>query len=125
MERYQEKDYISAASILYPRIEGIMRAHHIDHNPQVNASQKAMVRSITGTSNVAGRELSLLLPTNFRRYLDEVYFASFDPNNPVGLNRNTVSHGVAPEDDFSLKGATIGLLILEQLTFYLTSSLQP
>jgi hypothetical protein len=66
---------------------------------------------------------SLLLPNNFRRYLEDVYFAHFDPNNPDVLSRHSVAHGVAPADDYSLKGASVGLLILDQLSFYLGSQI--
>jgi hypothetical protein len=61
----------------------------------------------------------LFLPKNFQRYLKEVYFAGFDPRNPMDLSRNTVSHGVAPVEKFSLKSSLIGLLILDQLFHYM------
>lgn len=39
----------------------------------------------------------------------------------IAKDLNTVSHGVAPAELFSLKGAIIGLLILDQLSFYVGS----
>jgi hypothetical protein len=120
VDRFAEGDYISATSILYPRIEGLMRTFHIKTNAQNKASQKNLVSSVIESK---GRELhsfSLLLPSYFRRYLEEVYFANFDPTAPNVLSRNTVSHGVAPVEFFSKKGAIIGLLILDQLWFYMS-----
>jgi hypothetical protein len=88
-------------------------------NNPVKPDSHSLVASITDGSEVAGSGYSLFLPKNFRRFLKEVYFAGFDPRNPVGLSRNTVSHGVAPLEDFTLKGSLIGLLILDQLFFYM------
>ena len=45
--------------------------------------------------------------------------AKFDPRSPKDLSRNTVSHGVAPVEKFSLKSSLIGLLILDQLFYYM------
>ena len=87
-------------------------------NNSVKPNSHNLVTSITEHSEAAGNVYSLFLPKNFRRFLAEVYFAGFDPRNPVGLSRNTVSHGVAPIEDFTLKGSLIGLLILDQLYFY-------
>lgn len=117
LERFLAQDYISAISILYPRIEGIMRTHHTRVNPSVYPSQKNLV-----ISSIKGRGITprnLLLPERFDFYLREIYFASFDPRNPSVLSRHSVAHGVAPVDLFDLKAATISLLILEQLSFYL------
>lgn len=61
----------------------------------------------------------VLLPDKFERYLSEVYFKDFNPNQPEGVSRNTVSHGVAPVEDFSEKATVIGFLILDQLFYFL------
>ncbi len=118
-ERYLTGDYISTASILYPRIEGLMRTYLSSINKNVKPSPKNLVTSVVDARADEMHNFSLLLPNNFRRYLEEVYFANFDPNNPNVLSRHSVAHGVAPANDYSLKGATIGLLILDQLSFYL------
>jgi hypothetical protein len=120
-ERFLEKDYISATAILYPRIEGLMRTYHMASNQSLKPTQKNLVTSVVDAKATERHGNSLLLPNNFRRYLEEVYFASFDPNDPKILSRHTVSHGVAPAENFSLKGAIIGLLILDQLSFYIGS----
>lgn len=119
VERYLAGDYISTTSILYPRIEGLMRTHLLSLNQSIKPSSKNLVASVVETGAKERHSYSLLLPNNFRRYLEDVYFANFDPNNPDVLSRHSVAHGVAPVDDYSLKGATIGLLILDQLSFYL------
>ena len=117
--RYQEKDYISATAILYPRIEGIMRSHHLESNTSRRATQQNLTASVIEASGRNTDDFSLLLPLRFRRYLEEVYFANFNPQEPATLSRNSVAHGVANPEDYSLKGATIGLLILDQMFYYL------
>jgi len=124
-ERYLEKDYISTTAILYPRIEGLMRTYHLASNQFGRPTQKNLVASVVDAKAVERHGHSLLLPNNFRRYLEEVYFANFDPNDPKVLSRHTVSHGVAPAENFSLKGAILGLLILDQLSFYIGQKEEP
>ena len=113
--RFTEDDFVSATAILFPRIEGILRANHFAVPTTTKASQVNLVASTFERAHLPGHGNSLLLPERFRRYLTDVFFASFDPKNPVGLNRNTVAHGVAPQDSFNRKAATVGFLILLQL----------
>jgi len=120
-ERFLEHDYISTTSILYPRIEGLMRTYHLDSKQPDSASQDNLIRSVTAANAEQRHAYSLLLPGKFQRYLKDVYFASFDPANPKVLSRHTVSHGVAPADLFSLKAALIGLLTIDQISFCLGS----
>lgn len=118
VERFQNRDFISTVAILYPRIEGVMRSRHKSVSPNQNRKQKNLVTStLSGVDPDLNPKL-LLLPNKFSKYLDEVVFADFDPNNPKGLSRNTVSHGVADAAGFSEKSACIGFLILNQLTYY-------
>jgi len=119
VERFLADDYISANSIIYPRIEGMMRDHHLLMGTG-KASQDALINTVISSRGDIN-EYSALLPNNFRRFLKEVYFAHFDPNNPnpQGLSRNTVGHGVARSDEFTLKGAMLGLLTIDQMFYYL------
>jgi hypothetical protein len=120
-ERFIEKDYISATHLLYTRIKGLMRTYHLDSNQTDKVNQTTLMNAIIEAKGSERHPYSLLLPINFLRYLKDVYFAGFDPKNPNVLSRHTVSHGVVPTDLLSLKGATIGLLILDQLSFYVGS----
>ena len=112
-------DYITSTSILFPRLEGLMRTYHLTVNNPIEANSHSLVTSVTDGSEAAKDTYSLFLPKNFRRFLKEVYFARFDSRNPAGLSRNTISHGVAPLDEFTLKWSLIGLLILDQLFYYM------
>lgn len=118
VERYENQDYVSATSILYPRIEGIMREVSRITSPNKSVSAKKLTENLTLQKEVEGGN-NILLPKMFHKYLDEVYFRNFDPNNPTELSRNTIAHGVAKSQDFSNKAATIGFLILDQLFYFI------
>ena len=121
-ERFSDKDYISTVSILYPRIEGIMRSHHYAESPDERGTQSNLVKSTLSAVDAEFNPKLLLLPEKFKNYLEDIYFANFDPKDPKGSSRNTVSHGVANASEFSEKSACIGFLIIEQLTFYLSKN---
>jgi len=113
-ERFLAEDYISASSILYPRIEGVMRTFIAVEQPGAGATQADLSKFASGRGVI--REESLLLPAMFERYLGEVYFASFTPGTIVdAASRNTVSHGVAAVARLDRKAATIGFLTLLQI----------
>jgi hypothetical protein len=118
LDRYIEGDYISATALLYPRIEGVMRTHHQNVNPAQKPSADNLVTSAVNIASLVPR--NMLLPERFDHYLREVYFKNFDPSNPTDLSRHTASHGVTPAHLFDRKGATLGFLIAEQMSYYLT-----
>lgn len=114
-ERYSATDYISSNSILYPRIEGIIRTYHSAAVPAGAASQSELCKTAAG--HYSGiREESLLLPRRFKQYLGDFYFARFQPSMVVdSVSRNTVAHGVVVPQRMDRKAATVGFLILLQL----------
>jgi hypothetical protein len=116
VERFKAEDYVSCTAIIFPRIEGILRAHRTLTAPANGAGQKELAEQ--AVASVADNPFSLLLPHRFQDYLREVFFANFDEQNatiPVG--RNSVGHGVADPADFNLETAMLGILICHQL-FY-------
>jgi hypothetical protein len=115
-KHYAANDYLSAAAILFPRIEGIMRTHAQAVVPGTPLKQENLAAvSAVGDGNVV-KPASLLLPDKFKQYLSEIYFANFDPKNPQGVSRNTVSHGVVDAKLLDCKAATIAFLILLQIS---------
>jgi len=114
-EHYQKNDPISCISVLFPRIEGIMREFQSIKGQPGKASQKDLACTVLYPDvNPKDHQFSPLLPLRFHQYLTEVYFANFGPT----LSRNTVAHGLATKDNFNLKGSTLGFLILDQLSYY-------
>jgi len=114
VERHLADDYISAVSILYPRIEGLMREYHGSVSAK-SPNQNSLAESVTSSPATPEQHLNLYLPKHFERFLKDVYFPSFDPHDPRVVSRHTVAHGVAPSDQFTLKSSLIGLLIVDQI----------
>lgn len=116
---FKERDYKSATAILYPRIEGIMRDLHITLGVKEKPTAKALAGLLVETGKTEMHRYSWLLPERFLTYLNEAYFANFEPGQPPKLSRHSLGHGVAAASDFNEKAASIGLLIVDQLFWFL------
>ena len=118
IRHFMSGEHLSTCSILYPRIEGLLRerARRLAGGP-ATATQKSLLK--LAVDDPAGLRVpeSLLLPERFREYLESTYFANFDPERPSGVSRNTVAHGVAAENEMGQEASTIALLIIEQLLY--------
>jgi hypothetical protein len=119
---FEEKDYLSCIALLYPRIEGVMRTHHVMSGDPKPATAKRLAEVSTGALSGSTLELSPLVPEKFRDFLNTIFFAQFDAARPDGLSRHTVAHGVAPIEAFSEKASVLGLLILDHLLYLLPVS---
>ena len=118
VERYLDDDPISCTGLLFPRIEGIMRSYHAGTDATEHPTQGNLSASVVSIN--IQNEKSLLLPRRFEQYLKEVYFAGFDPDDSnIEISRNSVGHGVANTSGFNLKSATISILIIHQLHYFL------
>jgi hypothetical protein len=116
VERFRAEDYVSCTSILYPRIEGILRSHHL--RASLPGDRKQQTLAECAVESKVGNPYSLLLPQRFHEYLRTCFFASFDEEaGTIPLSRNSVGHGVASESEFNLESAIIALLVCHQL-FY-------
>jgi hypothetical protein len=119
LERFLDNDYISAGSILYPRIEGMLRTFY----KLTHAAEKPRQATLLKTAFPAGFATrfatSLLRTDRFVTYLESVIFAGFDWNQPTGVSRHTVGHGVV--DDLSPKSIVLALLTVHHLLFALMS----
>ncbi len=119
-EQYKNRKDISCISVLFPRIEGVLRSFQALIGQPKRADQKDLAETVISDNvNPKHRIYSPLLPLKFNKYLSEFYFANFDPtkeDNP--LSRNTVCHGVASKEVFCLKASTLSFLILSQLAYY-------
>ena len=115
VERYLAGDHISCASILYPRIEGLLRSFHRTAGYTSKPETKTLTKIAVGHHQSTRIANSLLLPAKFNEYLDTVYFAHFAPGSAPDIGRHSVAHGEARTDDFSLKATTIGFLVVYQL----------
>jgi hypothetical protein len=123
-ERYLDQDYISCVSILYPRIEGLLRSFYRAGGYKGKADPKKLSKAAINHHSKNRITHSLLIPSKFNSYLDNVYFASFSPGSLPEVSRHSVAHGEARTDDFNLKSATIAILTIYQLSLFMTGSTQ-
>ncbi len=114
IERYREEDYLSTTSILYPRIEGILRSQ-----TKMKPHKSNLARALVSNLDEEKIHSSLFLPHMFAKYLVDVYFKDFKPGEKPPLSRQSVGHGVAEAEDFSLKSATISFLTIDQIYYHL------
>lgn len=116
IEQYTSGDFVSCISVLYPRIEGIMRTLHLAKN--TNPSQSAMAD--TAVERIP--DFSALLPARFRQFLLAYYFRNFNQSaGEVPLSRHTVAHGISDAADYDQEKAAIGFMIIDQLSYCLAS----
>jgi len=121
IDRFVHGDSISAVSILFPRIEGLLRELQVKLGSR-SFKQIDLAGAPHTTHTSWSSANSRLLPLRFKQYLENVFFASFTPGVTPTLSRNSVAHGVAPASLFSVKSAVIGFLVIEQLCYHLPPS---
>lgn len=118
VERFQNDDFVSCTGLLFPRIEGLLRTHHNSLGIQRRPSPENLTESAVAAK--IEKEKSLLLPHRFAKYLREIYFADFNPDDQtIDISRHSVGHGVAAASKFNKKSAAIGILTAHQLFYFL------
>lgn len=116
---YQQSDYISACGLLYPQMEGLMRSFYSAQGLNGKRSQVELIDALVIPHQKSSHSLSILLPEQFCRFLETVQFRGFDPINPVGVSRHTISHGVVNASELDKKAALVALLTIDQLFYYM------
>ena len=125
-ERFENDDYLSAGSIIYPRIEGIIRMtdSNIKTDRKKTKKQKVLARLVKERA-VYKNEYSMLLPNKYYEYISQYYFKTFKslPSSDSDLlNRNLLAHGIAGFNQFNLKACILAFLIIDQLSYILYST---
>ena len=121
VERFQNDDSVSCTGLLFPRIEGILRTHRASLGIQGPLSPENLTESAVAAK--IENDKSLLLPHRFARYLRDVYFANFNPDDQdIDISRHSVGHGVATASKFDQKSAVIGILTIHQLFYFLENA---
>jgi hypothetical protein len=121
VDRYLADDHVSATSILYPRIEGLLRSFLRAEGYTLPPSAKTLSKVAIMHHESSRIANSLLLPGKFQQYLDDVYFAHFAPGSAPDVGRHSVAHGEARTSDFTLKATTIAFLLVYQLSVFFTN----
>ena len=126
VERYLAEDYISCISVIYPRIEKILRLHLSRHSEEPHLRKTYAPKNLSDSIQLNISETSYphtpLLTARFSHYLECCFFESFNANSfEEKINRNSVGHGVASVEYFNRKYSTIAFLIIDQLYYYLNA----
>jgi hypothetical protein len=118
IQQFLEEDYISCINNIWPRIEGILRLVYLGDDDSV--SQKTLLDNM---KEVVANKLispSIFLPSEFKDYLSEYYFKHFDlKKGELDLSRHTIAHGVSDASEYDKKHALIGILIVDQISYYI------
>ena len=124
LSRHNEDDFVSSSSIIYPKIEALIRRDFIVDNPEKEGrQQKVLIEHITGKALRSISALTTFIPDKFKRYLEECYFKDFsvkDDDNPV--SRHSIAHGASTIDRFDKKASLLGLLVFSQIAEYIQQS---
>ena len=120
IEHFENKDYLSSTLILYPRIEGVLRAKHIDVGMGAKPDVQHLVTSAVQDPSKLMHSDSLLMPEKFSKFLEEIFYKNFDSSNVKDVSRHSLSHGVAPEKELlDKKAAILGIFVLDQLSYFM------
>lgn len=113
--------FINAIKTLYSEIEGIIRITYTKETGK-NPSFQELIDYINQKARVKfGSRISLGFPGVFFDYIREHIFKSFDlASGQVDLSRHSASHGVAEAKDYTKNKALQAVLVLDQMSFYLT-----
>ena len=121
VKQFQNDDFISCTGLLFTRIEGILRTYQKSLDTPLSPSPDNLTR--TAVAAKIENDKSLLLPHRFARYLQDIYFADFNPDDrDIEVSRHSVGHGVADTSKFNEKSAVIGILTVHQLFYFLQSA---
>ena len=118
IERFLNEDYISSINNLYPRIEGTLRYLYLTEKDSPNVQK--LIDKLQAVAEGKVSSEGLLLPKAFCSHLKNFLFSSFDlKTGKIDLSRHSLAHGVADEDQFNKCAAIQGILILDQIHYYL------
>ena len=118
--------YILSIKTLYSEIDGLLRKEYHKEN-QTNNGNRNWIKFSDLEDYVLEKGLekfssgnSLGFPEKFYSYLTDVFFKNFDMNSvDIDISRHTSIHGVASSEAYTRARAFQGVLILDQLYYYL------
>jgi hypothetical protein len=124
IERHKANDFVSASSIIYPKIEGLIRQSFIKENPDKQGrKQNILIDHITDKTISNLSALTTYIPDKFKGYLEKCYFKDFTVSTADNeVSRHSVAHGASSIEKYGKKESLLGLLIFSQISQYLHQS---
>jgi hypothetical protein len=120
LKHFTGGDLFSAASVLYPAVEGILRRHYASRNSENYPRHARLIENAKQTGLAGRHAYCLLLIERFDSFLRQVIFADFDWKNPSGVSRHTIGHGVVEPDQCDEVSVARVVLTIQHLLFSLT-----
>lgn len=121
VERHRSDDFVSSCSIIYPKIEGLVRQEFIKDNPDKEGrKQNMLVNHIIEKTQSKLLSLTTYIPDRFKRYLEECYFKDFIASSQENeVSRHSVAHGASSIKQYGKKQSLLGLLVFAQIVQYI------
>lgn len=114
--------FVNCIKTLSSEIEGVLRMLYFSETGKGDdvKSTELIRHIIDKVKKKAGSDMSLLLPMEFLRYLQEVLFAGFSVEaGKIPMSRHTSSHGVAETELYTKAHALQLILVLDQICYYI------
>jgi len=113
--------WINCYKTLITEIEGIIRLQYLKNMPNGRVKTQDLLTFLTEKGSVkAISNNSLLLPSSFLKYLNDIVFMDFNiETGQLDLSRHSSTHGVAKPADYTKAKALQTILTLDQIYFYI------
>lgn len=121
LDRFAAEDFVSAVSIVVPRIEGVMRDLFVRLGDTRRPKQDRLISTLLNGARAAYHKSSPTIPDRFSEYLEKVFFEDFKHDSSTAsdiVSRHTFLHGIARPEYFNRQYATISILTLMQIVSY-------
>jgi hypothetical protein len=120
LKHFDVGDAFSAASILYPAVEGILRRHYASRNSENYPRQARLLEDAKRAGQTGRHAYCLLLIERFDTFLRQIIFGDFDWKNPTGISRHTIGHGVVDPEQCDEVSVARVVLTIHHLLFSLS-----
>lgn len=121
---HKNGDFVSSVSILYPKIEALIRHDFVKEYPGKHGRRsEVLVQHLTQKALKNISALTTFIPEKFKRYLTDCYFKEFNHNSfDNQISRHSVAHGASSIDKYNKKASLLGFLVYSQIVEYLKQS---
>jgi len=111
---------INSIKNLYSEIEGLLQYFFLPKSKKKLKFRELVTAVREQAKSKSAGSYSLMFPEEFAKYLDSSFFRSFDlSSGQIDLSRHSTTHGVADSAAYNRVRALQGVLILDQIYFYL------
>lgn len=119
VKSFKARDPVATIKTILTEVEGIMAdAYHRETGEHTSRIEKLLAFVVEYANGKLGAKDTLLFPTDFARYLKDYTYAGFTRGQANTISRNSVGHGAASAEQYTMTRALQALLTVDQLAFY-------